>query len=425
MALTLPAMKGRMGTTDYYLIAVKARELTSMVKEPKDMPGWDDEKIEEIYQRRIQYSRVNRQIAPYLAENDTRFFGSVIVAALHFDKKVEFEPMKNMAAVDTRKLSGAEKEAAQSMGVLTIYGGTFMVPLDGQHRLKALEVAMTGMDERGRPLPGFKVNRELADEDVSVLLVPYEVEKARKIFTRVNRYARRPSSSETIITDDDDVCAVLARGVANTIGGRLVKYSGTTLSRRSPEFTTLATLHSTVHEVILSRYPHGPIDVAKRPSRDLEQDYEISVAEVWETLLREIDVFRTAIADKTEDGDETRIQIRDETLLGKPAVQDCLVRAYLRLTPPMDESLACARLNAVPWGMTEHNLEHVWQNLLWSGGKKGGKVITKNRIIGARVIAYLAGEELDDEQERQLLDEYRALFPESQRALKELPERVV
>ena len=58
MSTTLPAMKGRMGDTDYYILSMKAGELVEKIKEPKEMPGWDDEKIEEIYQRKIQYSRV-------------------------------------------------------------------------------------------------------------------------------------------------------------------------------------------------------------------------------------------------------------------------------------------------------------------------------------------------------------------------------
>ena len=424
MAQTLPAMKGRMGTTDYYLIAMKARELVSMVKEPKDMPGWDDEKIEEIYQRRIQYSRVNNQIAPYLAENDSRFFGAVIVAALDFDRQIKFEPMMEMTAVDARKIGDAHIEAARSMGVLTILGGTVMVPLDGQHRLKALDVAMRGMDERGKPLSGFKTNLALATEDISVILVPYEVEKARQIFTRVNRYARRPSASETIITDDDDVCAVLARRVANIIGGRLVRYTGTTLTKKAPEFTTLATLHSTVREIIVARFPSGnTIDPTKRPPRDLEEEYEAAVNEVWDTLLERIDVFALAISDKSEDGDAKRIDIRAESLLGKPVAQECLVRAYMWLTEfptSMGPDEACSALNGLPWAITAENLEGIWQNVLWSGGTDG-RIITKNRLVATKIICHMAGGKLDDEAKEQLLEEYRALFPESQRVDKHLP----
>ncbi len=85
---------------------------------------------------------------------------------------------------------------------------------------------------------------------------------------------------------------------------------------------------------------------------------------------------------------------------------------------------ACKRLNEVPWEITEENMGGVWQRVLWSGGIDG-KVITKNREISARLIAYMAGEELDDEAEAQLLEKYRSLFPEAERRGKALPPRVV
>ena len=95
MSSTLPAMKGRMGDMDYYLMSLKASELVNLVKEPKNMPGWDNEKIEEIYQRKINYGRVRNQIAPYLANNKTsRFFGSLIVAAFQLRRQGRVYPAK-------------------------------------------------------------------------------------------------------------------------------------------------------------------------------------------------------------------------------------------------------------------------------------------------------------------------------------------
>ena len=75
------------------------------------------------------------------------------------------------------------------MGFLTFTGGEIMVPLDGQHRLKAIQFAITGVDEKSRPID-ITPCAELGQEDVTVILVAYEATKARKIFTKVNRYAK-------------------------------------------------------------------------------------------------------------------------------------------------------------------------------------------------------------------------------------------
>lgn len=430
MSSTVPAMKGRMGDTVYYLLSLKASELVNLVKEPKNMPGWDDEKIEEIYQRKINYPRVRNQIAPYLANNtDSRFFGSLIVAAFNFDDTVEFTPLHDIAAVNASKLRPDEKEAGSKIGMLTLHGGIMMAPLDGQHRLKALEFAMLGKDQRGNDIPGINVDPELAKEDISVILVPYIPDKARRIFTRVNRYARRPSSAETYVTDDDDLFAVLARRVANNIGGRLVKYTNATLTVKDGEFTTLTILHACCRHIVDYSFPEPIKEQAKRPdfSAEIEKACEHAVLNVWGRLLSKIEVFADATADRSEQGDAGRTEIRRSNLLGKPVPQECLVLAYLALTEggtKMPWQEACQRLNAVPWAITPENIGGVWQGVLWSGGTRKGRILTKNRQISSRLIAYMAGEILTQDAENQLLTDYKELFPETERDDKSLPPRV-
>ena len=429
MSSTIPAMKGRMGNTEYYLISLKASELINLVKEPKNMPGWDDEKIEEIYQRKINYPRVRNQIAPYLARDNARFFGALIVTAFNFDADVEFTPLTQIPAVNTSKLRPDEKEAGSKIGMLTLHGGIVMAPLDGQHRLKALEFAILGKDQRGSDIPGIDVDPALATEDISVILVPYDPEKARRIFTKVNRYARRPSASETYVTDDDDLFAKLAREVANTIGGRLVKYTQPTLTAKDVEFTTLAILHAWCRHIVEGSFPHELVNEAKLPSfsDEIERATRHTVLAVWGRLQSEIEVFSEATTDRSEDGDERRREIRSSNLLGKPVAQECLVAAYIALTEgatKMPWKDACEKLNALPWAITPENVGDVWQGVLWSGGTDG-KIITKNRAITARLVAYMAGEELSEDQEQQLLEAYRALFPENVRSDKVLPPRVV
>ena len=430
MSSTVPAMKGRMGNTDYYLISLKASELINLVKEPKNMPGWDDEKIEEIYQRKINYLRVRNQIAPYLANSkDSRFFGSLIVAAFNFNDEVKFTPLTEIPAVNTSKLRPDEEEAGSKIGMLTLHGGIMMAPLDGQHRLKALEFAMLGKDQRGNDIPGVNVDPALANEDISVILVPYDLDKARRIFTNVNKYARRPSASEAHVTDDEDLFAVLARRIANQIGGRLVKYAQPNLTTKDGEFTTLAILYACCKHIVEYSFPDGMKTEAKARnfSNDIQNACEDAVLTVWGRLLSKVAVFAEATADRSEQGDAGRRDIRSKNLLGKPVPQECLVWAYLALTKgatKMPWEDACKRLNALPWEINPANVGGIWQGVLWSGGTDG-KIITKNRAISARMIAYMAGEELSEDQEQQLLEDYRALFPETVRSDKVLPSKVV
>ena len=413
MPNTVPAMRGRLGDTDYYILSMKAQEIVDKVKIPKEMKEWEDESVEERYQREINYNRVRSQIAPYLANDNSRFFGALIVAAMNFGDSVSFEPL---AEVTTKGLPGLYRAAAANMGFLTFTGGETLVPLDGQHRLKAIQFAITAVDEKSRPID-IAPCTELAQEDVTVILVAYEPKKARKIFTKVNRYAKTTTTGQNYITDDDDVLAVLTREVANgLIGGRLAKFTSNTLRPKDAEFTTLAIVYNCNEEIIKRTFPEGKLDKTHLPDSTKQRLFRKKVMEVWKAVLEGIEAFADALDDRDETGDANRRKIRENNLLGKPVAQECLVRAFVRLTGAptnMSAEDACKRLNRLPWSMTEENLEK-WQRVLWNGGRDG-KIITKNRKLATALIAYAAGERITDEKRTELLNDYRKQFPEGER----------
>ena len=421
MATTVPAMKARLGDTDYFILSMKAQELTEKVRIPKELEGWEDMSLEEIYQRDLNYNRVRKQIAPYLANDDSRFFGSIIVAAINFGENVLFEPLTDLAK---KELKGPYKASAASMGFLTFTGGEVFVPLDGQHRLKAIEFAVTGRDERGQDIGDITPCTDLAKEDVTVILVPYESKKARRIFTKVNSYAKATTTGQNIITDDDDIVAVLARGITNDlIGARLVKYRTNTLTSKDPHFTTLAIVYRCNEFIINETFPTGKIDKSRLPSKDRIRLYRDKVHEVWELLLEEIDVFAHALSDKEESGDAKRAEIRGSNLLGKPVPQECLVRAFMRLTnlpTGLSYDEACKRLNDLPWSINSEELR-IWDRVLWTGGVDG-KIITKNRNLATDLVGYLAGEKLGVEELSELQDSFLSQFPEEERESKSLPD---
>ncbi|MDE2930848.1 MAG: DGQHR domain-containing protein [Chloroflexota bacterium] len=421
MPTTLPAMKARLGSTDYYILSMKAQELSDKVKIPRELEGWEDMSVEERYQRDLNYNRVKSQIAPYFANDNSRFFGAVIVAAMNFDDNDQFEPLSEMLIKGVPNLY---KTAAASIGFLTFKGGEVLVPLDGQHRIKAIEFAVSGRDERGREIASIETPcTGLAQEDVTVILVPYESRRARKIFTRVNRYAKPTTTGQNIVTDDDDIVAVLTREVSNElIGARIVKFSTNTLNRSDRHFTTLAIIYNCNIAIITENFPHGKVDKTQLPSPEKISLYRKKVHEVWEQLLENIEVFRDALGDTESKSDDKRRKIRDSNLLGKPVAQECLVRAFVRLVNPptnlsMDE--ACNNLNRLPWAITEENLK-VWDRVLWTGGTDG-RIITKNRNLSTYLVAYLAEEKLSKKNKTELLERYRVQFPDTEREGRQLP----
>ena len=399
---------------DYYILTLKAASLTNYIRTPKEIRGWESLSIEEKYQREINLKRVKDQIARYWAENPSHFFGSIIVAPADFKAgsiAANFEPIGD---ISTRNLPNLYKETAKNIGFLTIPDETILVPLDGQHRVKAIEFAINGKDSDGKEISGIKSNIDLGEEDISVLLVAVDTKKARSIFTHVNRYAKPTSAGQNYITSDDDILAVIAREIANNeISARLVKYATNTLTRRDKHFTTLSTIYNCMDAIAKSLIP-AKLDINSLPSEATQDILRTKAIEVWEVLLTRIDAFKDSIDDRDESGDKMRIEIRESSLLGRPVAQECLFRAFLKLTKSptnLSNDVAADRLNKLPWTLS--NVETIWQNVLWIGDAERGRMITKNRNLSSDLIYYLAGGRMSDDEKSELLNKYRGRFPES------------
>lgn len=411
---TVAAMRCKIGNTSYYVLSMKAHDLANSATFPSDnTEEWESMPLEEREQRDLNYARVKNHIAPYLAHNPDRFFGAVILAVKGDD--LRFEPIDKIVRDGTTE---QYKTQAEMMGFLTLKGDEVLVPLDGQHRIKALKYAISGRDDKSNPIKGVKPDFSVASDDVTVILVPHEIEKARRIFTHVNRYAKPTTTGQNWVTNDDDVVAVIARNIANDkkiIGSGLVKYKSNSLTDKEGHFTTLATIADSTL-AILEVVPK--LDKKDRINDDPEklELYESQVRDTWSFLVKNIDHFANALANKDSakdsPGDKVRKSMRQNCLLLQPMPQFCLVAAFIRLTNGRDWKLppkqAAAKLNAIGWDKDSP----FWDRVLISGGKI--LKVPKDQIVD--LLCYMAGEPLDNKKKKDgLLDFYRKNFPSGQK----------
>lgn len=401
MPTTIPALKGKFGETEYYLTTMRVGEFIRSVSLPKEMPGWDRMSIEDRYQRDINITRVRKDIAPYFAMDEYRFSGSLVLVVIDHENMV-FEPLANFGG---RNVPALYQTASGDMGFLTLQGGETLVPLDGQHRAKAFKFAIDGADDNNRPILGMKSNPDLSNDQVSVILVRFETTSARRIFNKINRYAKPTSKADNLITDDDDAMAVITRSLLSengVIDSRMVKIGANTLNKKAPEFTTLATFYDATIAIVegLGLLGKGPLSSMEEDQRELVKE---DVEPIWETLLSNIDLWRKALENISEGGDVGRAEIRDETLLGKPIGQLSLVRAFMLMRErcegvPLEE--LCVRLNAIDWAVSNE----MWHGVLMN---PNGRVMSgKNTVNRAtQFIAHLGGASLSDEEIEALLEQ--------------------
>jgi DNA sulfur modification protein DndB len=411
----IPAIRGRIGSTEYYIATMKASEVVNSLRIPKEMPDWGHESIEDRYQREINYKRVKDQIAPYIATDPDRFFNALIVDILDCDG-VTFDELSTLT-----KLPALYSSLGENFGVLKLQGNERLVPLDGQHRLAAIKFALYGRDEKDQPIETFKSNPEIGSDDITLVLVKHDRAKARKIFSKVNRYAKAVSKADNLIISEDDYIAIISRGVANNIFKSLVNSKSNTISATSNDITTLSTIYEASLDFISESvvYP-SKANTEQLPDSNIQNLWKTEIEKMWVTLVREIQIFSDALADIEESGKQNRIELRDTYILMKPIIQAALIGAIKKL---MQNGIqlkdAVERASKLDWKFSCKD----WDRVAVS---PSGTIIAgaQSKKFLSRIIAYRLGDKLTAKELEVLETQYRNLF-DDKNPNRPLPEKLV
>ncbi len=415
MPTTIPVMRGKMGSMEYYLTTMKAGEVVDKIRVASELPGWEHMTIEERMQRELDWKRIENEIAKFIATDPNRFYGALLVA-IYNDEGLAFEPLEAFQG-----LPKLYANAASAFGFLHFQGGELLFALDGQHRLKGTDVAISGRRHDGKEVEGYERNLEVSKDDVALLLIPYSpAQRARKIFNKVNKYAKPTSKGDNIITSEDDAYAIIARRLMMGTGGyepvipeAVVNWKSNTLTERMTKFTTISVLYESARALL------GKVETQFRPEDDkLDEDYE-EVCEVWKALLERFTIFHQAVNGSRE----TLPDRRKMYLCLKPAGQLALIEGVrIARAHGMDIEAIIEGLNRIPWDI---------KNELWQGVMMLGDRIQAGRQaihLTGRLIAHLIGTPYEDDERQALLREYQKSKgddPDRPRQVKVLPDPVV
>ena len=302
-----PALRFGMGSFKYYVVKMSARELSENVKYASEF--YEDRTLDEAIQRILNESRVNKEIVEYLKRQPDRFFSSIVVAALEgnpifYPVEITEDPRFTLFYDDLR--------FNESFGVLKFDGTQIYYALDGQHRLTAIKTLLNrnNSDSDGAP-------EDLEKDEFSVIvIVPSQedadfMQKYRRLFSHLNRYAKPTDLSTNIIMDEDDTFAILTRRLitendffkspGRQKDSRRIKTKGKNLTIKDTHFTSLATLYEMNIKLLSSvqREPKkwGPIrsegeDLKTfqrfRPPEEYIDSLYDELVMYWDALLTEI-----------------------------------------------------------------------------------------------------------------------------------------
>ena len=426
MATVSAVIQGKQGSTPYFMAKMTARELVSTVRPPSETEDWLTMTLEERMQRDLNYRRVEDEIVPYLLESPDRFFGAFVV--LIYRGKVTFEPLSDISP----KIPAAYKSVAQRMGFLTIDGGELIV-LDGQHRLWALRTVIQGQLRNKEKVVG-KFFNEVPNDEMEVIFVEFDpkdqkksFEKIRRIFNKLNRYAKSTGRSDNIITSEDDIAAVLTRrllrdteplGVKvknNKTGTRelIVNWNSNTISTNSKCFTTISAVYETV-KVILTHEGVTALDERKNPTRprdDKLDEWYVLIHEWWEAVIAGVAPIAKAFADPDQ---LVRMRSSDSSLLFKPAAHIVLFMALsLAIKRGLALRTAIEHLNDVDWTANADMWKHV---LILPNGRISAR--KENYDVSAELLAYLiSADKLSEEGKTKVRESVRGFRNDSRYVL--------
>ena len=287
-----PAIKARMGDWNYYIVRMTMREIANEVNLASER--WEDPTLSDAIQRELDEPRVKGALVNYLAHREDRFFSSLVVAAI--GGHPSFEPATPPAWLKSVSFR-------ESVGLLAFDDNPKYYALDGQHRLKAIKELL---DNPASAPDGFD------SEQVTVIVVAREeqhrnediwLQRYRRLFSSLNRYAKPTDKDTNIIMDEDDVFAIVTRRLISDhkhfrAAGRQrdsfrVLTKGKNMKSGAPHFISLQTLY-TVNATLLTtpereRRLGGPrglkLSLQFRPEEHLvDLDYQ-TLAACWDAIL--------------------------------------------------------------------------------------------------------------------------------------------
>lgn len=370
MGLTLLAQECKIGSTIYYLANVKANTLIQNIGYASEMENWSDMTIDERMQREIKGDRVAEEIVPYIINDPDWFFGALIVDIYKGWENVKFQGIKDVVEVKF----DAYDNTLDNAGFLTLPDDKSLIALDGQHRLAALNMAIRGKNG----IPGsvqlsetvretLMPHPEIGRADISVIFIKHTDDNAkiRKIFNKVNRYAKQTSKSDNIITSEDDMVAIVARALFSSEDGPLkpvnkfeiVNWKSNTIPARSKQLTTLSAVYSSC-KMILNHY--GITPKTMKNDDDLAKANQV-MKDYWRLCITGIDIFKLYI-EYLEKG-VTLEKFRKENLLLKPVTHMALAHATsIILDAGCEFEALIPKINKIDWSISNP----VWTNILVS-----------------------------------------------------------
>lgn len=295
-ALNIPAIRGILGDIVYYTSSFTFKQIAERVKKI-DQELHTSTSLKDQLQRSL--TKNYESITDYILSQKEHFFNALVLAVYDGD------PVWNEIEV------GFKGEDYYNMGFLRLNGEEKIFPVDGQHRVEGIKDAI-------------KKSPELEDETIAVILIGHHkdkegMEKTRRIFSTLNRYAKPVSTGDIIALDEDDTVAIVTRNMLESFPLFMnenisdEKKTKAIVEKDTKSFTSLIKLYET-NKIVYKYYTsfrdntkriHSSTEIDKflkfRPKQEDIDDFEKYLTEFWELFINSFEGMKEYVASTEKD----------------------------------------------------------------------------------------------------------------------------
>lgn len=360
--MKIPAIRASIGSWIYYVATLSFKDVKTYVKRV-DNELHKSDLLRSMLQRSITDNY--KSIANYIETQEERFFNALILAV--YDGEPQWHEVR---------LEYDNGEEFYNLGVLELTEDVKIFPIDGQHRVEGIKKVVSESDR-------------FDTEQIPVIFIGHKtddagMQRSRRLFSTLNRYAKPVSMRDIIALDEDDVVAIVSRSLIDdnphfTSGRILDSKSKAIPDSNTSAFTTIITFYECNQELLwlyIANKDIYKIDGKKARGRSKIREY-IRIRPSDEDIAALNDIcesfWNDLIASFTELTEYMMVsppltstyRNRDGgSILFRPAMQIPLIKASVRFTQAHPMSFANA-FSSFPMQLTSLT-NPIWNNIVWN-----------------------------------------------------------
>jgi len=381
--MKVPAIRSKIGSWTYYITTLTFEQISTHVEKIDDQLH-KSKGLRDLIQRSITDNYI--KIKEYIENQPEMFFNSVVLGV--------YDGMPKWIEVE---LSFGDEEYF-NMGFLDFPEDQKIFPIDGQHRVEGIKAALLEKPE-------------LKENKIGAIFIGHSkddagMEKSRRLFTTLNRYAKPVTMDDIIALDEDDSVAIATRYLLENFnlfkGEKVTKSQNKAIpDKDKTSITSIITLYQCNKELLklfrIKRKKDEPnskrdkkslTDYMRfRPDEEEIQLFENYLVKFWTIFQEEIEIVQEYLQASEEEQPARNFRRKADGgyLLFRPVGLLPFVQALIEVKKR--EDIGFRRI------MRAYNLvdglmsEIPWKNVLWNPSEK--TMIMGNNVLVKLLLIYM------------------------------------